>query len=76
MAAGTCMRRPWRGRGDVAAAMSGVVGEVGDVERDVAAAAAAAAAIVQRLELERLGVARHVDRGVNLSGSSHAESET
>ena len=64
MAAGTCMRRPWRGRGTVAAATSGVVGEVGDVERDVAAAAAVA--IVQRLELERLGVARRVDRGVNL----------
>ena len=47
---------------------SGVVGEVGDVERDVAVAAAAAAVtIVQRLELERLGVARRVDRGVDLN---------
>jgi hypothetical protein len=49
---------------------SGVVGEVGDVERDVAVAAAAAAVtidIVQRLELERLGVARRVDRGVELN---------
>jgi hypothetical protein len=46
---------------------SGVVGEVGDVERDVAVAAAAAVTIVQRLELERLGVARRVDRGVDLN---------
>ena len=71
VAAGTCMRRPWWGGGAVAAATSGVVGEVGDVERDVAVAAAAAAAvtidIVQRLELERLGVARRVDRGVELN---------
>jgi len=67
VAAGTGMRRPWWGRGAVAAATSGVVGEVGDVERDVAVAAAAAAVtIVQRLELERLGVARRVDRGVDL----------